>query len=466
MLTIKAKIIIASTLVFGLLLGSFAYLIYESSERTELSKLDVRLESQSEKLQIEIEEQLKEQHFPDLDDLSEIRTEGLPNVLTQLYDSTGKVIIADSILSGASADLRRKGHHAHSAERTIRIRGQAYRCLWSPVEIDEQFPFVLQIAAPMTGVQASLRHLQVLFLISIPAALLITAMAAFFITKTAFRPLTAMAETAGRISASSLDQRLHIPSARDEVQSLALTLNGMMERIDTGFRSQRQFVADASHEIRTPLTIINSELEFASKTSDENALRESLLTSLSELDRLGRMVDNLVLLARLDASKVLIDRQATRLDEIVTESVQLMNRLATKKNITINLYIDEAVELSADGEGLKRAILNVLDNAVKYSLAAGEVSVSLRTRGPLPGAAYVIVEDHGPGISESELPLIFRRFFRGENARAESDGSGLGLAIAQGLVELHGGKIDLHSRLGHGTTVTIELPIKGPQRPL
>jgi heavy metal sensor kinase len=459
-LTIKGKIVLASTLVFGATLLVFAFLIYESTKQAELAKLDARLESQAEKLESEIEEQLDEHRFPDLDDIHNIHTEGLPKVLLQVWDSTGHALIGDSTLSSLTTTEQQPSRLKQNALESLRGHHKAYRCLWYPADADERVPMVLQVAAPLDPVHESLEHLRILFVVTIPAALLLIALAAHFITRTAFRPLTGMATVAQGISGSNLGERLVVPEASDEVRSLAETLNRMIERIELAFRSQRQFVADASHEIRTPLTIINSELEFAQKSATEAAVQESIRISLSEIDRLSHMVDGLMLLARLDAEQTSPQPQPFRLDEVVVETVQFVRRLAQAKSITLDLYVQEAFECSGDPEMLRRAILNVLDNAIKYSLTGGTVSVRLHESDLDRGFLVLDIEDHGPGIPDADQARLFERFFRSAEARAETDGSGLGLAISRILVALNGGRILVQSATGKGTLVTIELPRK------
>lgn len=459
MLPIKSKIIMASTLVFGVMLIGFAYLVYRSSRQAELLKVDARLESHADKLQSEIEEQYRENQFPDMNDLFSVKTEGLAIVRIQLFDTTGRPIISDSALSSITGNQWNNSFLKSVSVYNLNARRLRFRCHWSPVEIDDRVTYVLQLATPLNEVHENLEHLQTFFFISIPLALLITALAIYFIIRKAFRPITEMVETAQKISATSLQQRLLVPASKDEVRLLAETLNNMIERLDSAFRSQRQFVADASHEIRTPLTIIYSELELAYKKVNDESIKESIQISLSEIDRLSRMANNLLLLAKLDSAQAPLVLEPLRLDELIVECVKLMNLLAMQKNITIDPHIDEAVELSADKDKVKLAVVNILDNAIKYSPENSRVAISLQASVDKPNCVVISITDDGIGIAESEIPRIFKRFYRAEGARSGGDGSGLGLAIARMLIELHGGTISLKSELGKGTSVIIDLPL-------
>jgi heavy metal sensor kinase len=459
MLTIKAKIIIAYTLVFGMLLCVFAYLIYESSRRAEIAKIDTRLESHADKLKAEIEEQSDENRFPQIDEFRDITTDGLPGVLFEVRDSAGGAVLKDSLLSAKPITFVTPTLMPRRKLSRINMNGERYRVLATPVEVDDRYLYSLIVAAPMTEAARNLAHLRLLFLISIPSALVLASVAAYIITRSAFRPIATMVATARQISASNLDQRLLVPPANDEIRQLAETLNGMIERIDSAFNAQRQFIADASHELRTPLTIIYSELEFAKRRVADGETIESLQNSLSEIDRLARMAESLLLLARLDSSTSLMTFSPVRLDELLPECVQLVNKIAEQKGIQIKVHVDEAVEIQGDSERLKSALLNLLDNAVKYSQTGGEVRVSLSILTSPYKQAQVTVADNGHGISPDDLPHIFERFYRASSNRGQGSGSGLGLAIAQRVISLHSGNIRVASELSEGTVFTVNLPI-------
>jgi signal transduction histidine kinase len=457
--TIKGKIIFSSSIVFSLTLIIFAFWLYKSTRRSEYVKFDARLESLSEEMQSEIEEELKEGVFPDSGDLRAVKIEGLPPTFIQIIDTTGSIILGTPQLTHSIRLNPLREYRSRSYLANIRIENKTYRSCWSQVEINEQYPYILQLAAPLSEVEVSLRHLKIMLMISIPLAILISALAVYLITAMTFRPLTTMADTAKLISATNLDQRLNIPHVKDELYSLSMTLNQMFERLESAFINQRQFVADASHEIRTPLTIMNTELEFARKMASEPEVVKSIDSSLEEIDRISRMTDSLLLLAKLDASSLPVQKALFRLDELVIEVVQKMIKLAQHKSITVNPYVENAIEIRSDIDLLKQAIINIVDNAIKYSSPGGEVTVSLRSPTKSSNSAVISIKDNGPGITDTDLKKIFKRFFRGENTRKESNGSGLGLPIAQKLIAMLGGDIDLKSEVGKGTEVTIILPL-------
>ena len=462
MLTIKAKLILAYTAVFGAMLVVFALLVYQSSRDAETAKLDAHLESQAERLQSEIEEQQDEGVFPVMKDLTSIRTEGLVDFHFRVLDSTGVAVVGDTVLASLPGGLHSYAVQGSPRAEDIILDGKGFRALVFPADINENVLYVLHVVASKADVDATLRHLRLLFVIVIPAVLLLTTLAAYFITRTAFRPITTMIETSRTISAENLESRLQLPKVNDEIRQLGETLNTMMERINKAFNLQRQFMADASHEFRTPLTVMCSELEFAQKrTSDEQA-RESIGTALVEIDRLAKMTEGMLMLSRSDSSQLTLYRHAIRLDELLIDSIQLLKPLCIQKQIDLQVHVDDAVEINGDRDKLKSAIINLLDNAIKYSKPCGVIRVALCIDDHSPSSVRIGIEDNGPGIASSDLPHVFERFYRSATSRAESSGSGLGLAIVDQVVKMHGGRVDVQSAIGKGSTFTMELPIQSP----
>ena len=460
MFTIKGKIILSSSVVFSLTLIIFAFWLYRSTRHSEFAKLDARLVSLSEELQSEIEEEVKQGTFPDSHDLSDVKVEGMPQSFFQVYDNTGKLIVSDSILEHSIGAVRRREYETPPYFANLKSGESVYRANWSPVEVDEKYPYILQVAAPLSEVNAGLLHLKILLMTSIPLAIIVSALAIYLFSILAFRQLTSMAETAKRISAANLHQRLIVPHARDELHSLSVTLNQMFERLELAFLNQKQFVADASHEIRTPLAIMNTELDYVRKIASNPKVIKSIDSCLEEIDRLSRMTESLLLLARLDSDSMKARQNSFRLDELVVEVVQNMMKIARRKTITIQVFIEDAVEIYSDIDLIKQVLINIIDNAIRHSSEGSEVAISLHSPSTSSdNSAEICIKDNGPGISDIDRQNIFKRFFRGENVRKEGNGSGLGLPIVQKLMAVLGGRIKLLSEVGKGTEVYIFLPL-------
>jgi signal transduction histidine kinase len=454
--TITGKIILAYTIVFAITLAGFAFVIYHSTQMSELAKLDARMDNHANKLQESIEEKEERGKILLFEKLSRIRTEGLQEIRFRLVDKNGAFVLGDSSLIGLSIPPWPLKEHLPPRREYTTLNEHTYRSMWVPVDVRHSVVYDLQVVVPMSEMETNLKRLLFLFCFVAPVALLLTALAAFFITRIAFKPITSMVHTTRSITAAQLDRRLPVPLAKDEIRELAETLNEMMERIDVAFRTQRQFVADASHEIRTPLTIIRSELEFAERNVGKPEADKSIHIALEELERLSRLTDGLLLLTRLDSPGFSLKSRLVRIDELLIECVQNLKNATDQRRVTIELHIDNAAEVPADRDRLKSVFLNLLDNALHYSPEGRIIHLSLIVSSN--DSIQIIVEDSGPGIAPNDLPHIFKRFYRADTERARENGSGLGLAIAEQIVHLHNGKITVESTLGVGSKFIVELP--------
>jgi heavy metal sensor kinase len=263
------------------------------------------------------------------------------------------------------------------------------------------------------------------------------------------------------ISAGSLSSRLDVTNPRDELGRFATTINDLLTRLENSFNEQQRFIADASHELRTPLAVLRGETEVAlNRTRTVLEYQESLSLIQDEAERLSRIVGDLFTLARqpIDEPAALI-KQPFSLNEAVRDCVRAAQVLAIRKGVQLNTEGDSSsLVLNGDEELLKRMILNLLDNAVKYTLRGGEVSLTLARQN---GHAKIVVRDTGIGISPADQPHVFDRFYRVDKARSRAQGgAGLGLSIVQWIVDAHGGKIAVESTPGKGSAFTVELPVK------
>jgi signal transduction histidine kinase len=265
--------------------------------------------------------------------------------------------------------------------------------------------------------------------------------------------MTQSAHAMGR--SADLSQRLPVPRQRDELRRLALTFNEMLGRIAMAVAAQRQFLADASHELRTPLTLIQATAELSLR-DDEGAITErhaNLRTIARESNRMGRLVADLLVLARADEGQSLFRRQLS-VDSLLLEVYEQQRVLATEVQLVIGAL--EQAEIDGDPDRLKQLFLNLIDNALRYTPTGGTVTLRLTRRRDW---VALDVADTGPGIPAEHLPWIFDRFYRIDQPRSHgSGGSGLGLAICRWIAEAHGGRIEVTSQVGAGSTFTLFLP--------
>ncbi len=457
MLSIKFKIILAYTIVFGIMLIVFAFIIYNNIKETNFFRLNTNLKNYAISLQTEIEDEIDDNSSLDLKTLTSIRGKGLVGERFQLFDDKGNIIIKDSLLSKiAISNINTVVDKKNEIERK-KIAHQKYHILWSKFETENDSIYVLETASSVKDVYDDLDRLFYLFLIIIPAGLIITGISAYFISKEAFKPIAKMSNTAKKISIKNLDKRLELPKAKDEVRALGETLNEMIERIDDAFNNQKRFIANASHEIRTPLTVIQTELEILEKKLIDPESKESIKIALTEIDDLTNLTNSLLTIAKLDSSEMKLNLNRFRIDELLIECIQSMNQFAKKKNIQINLLLSEAIEIEADKEKLKSVFANLLDNSIKYSNENSSISVEIEK--VFDSKVNITVKDSGFGISKDDVPYIFNRFYRSNEIRSDINGSGLGLAIAKEIVELHKGEIKVETKVEEGTIFVVSLPV-------
>ena len=295
----------------------------------------------------------------------------------------------------------------------------------------------------------------------IPIAVLLASVSGYFLARKSLAPVVAMSNQAGHISAANLHERLHVKNEKDELGHLARSFNQLLERVDQSFERQRRFMSDASHELRTPVAILRGESEVAlSRTSrPAEEYRESLRVLHSEAQRLTRIVEDLFTLTRADAGQYPLEQRDFYLDELLHECAHATRTLASSKQISLACEVSEELPIRADEALLRRMILNLLDNAIKYTPAGGRVVTTCQRA----DSEYELsVTDTGPGIPADLQTRIFERFFRGDNARtrAENDcgGAGLGLSIARWIAQAHHGRLLLARSDSTGSTFTAFLP--------
>ncbi|MBI5029315.1 MAG: HAMP domain-containing protein [Chloroflexi bacterium] len=328
-----------------------------------------------------------------------------------------------------------------------------------PLTVRGQVIAAVVVAESLQPVSDTLRQLAVLLVGGILVALILASAVGFVLAGTALAPIDRITQTAKSIANSNdLASRIEEKNKNDEVGRLAATFNEMLGRIEELFRAQQRFVADVSHELRSPLTAIRGNLDLLRRGAIDNIEeRQTALAAVdSEASRMQRLVVDLLLLAQADAG-VEIHKQIVELDTLLLD-VYRQVRL-TAPSVKVILGGEDQIQVAGDPDRLKQLFLNLMDNAVKYTPTGGQVTLSFG-HDDNGDCAQVSVSDTGVGIPEQDLPKVFDRFYRVDKARSrEKGGTGLGLSIAKWIVDQHGGKIDVASQLGKGTTFTVCLPL-------
>ncbi len=345
---------------------------------------------------------------------------------------------------------------------TISLREEAPRRLLSaPLPVG-----FIQVEGNLQSLHDSLRDLRRRFFLFSPLVLAALCFGGWLLAGRALAPLSRMARAARAIDADNLSVRLPVGHPGDEIARLVESVNAMLARLEQSFRRVKQFAGDASHELRTPLAILRGETEVTLRWArDAEEYRRTLESNLEEIDRMGRIIDDLLALARSDAGELPLEVKEISLSDLLQELYLDGNTLGEAKGIRVFLHLDVGGEIRIRGDELRlrQMLLNLISNAIKYTLPKGRVDISLTVVG---GEAVVSVSDTGIGIPAKHLPHIFDRFYRIDKARNRADGgTGLGLAITKSIVEAHAGRITVESVPDRGSTFTVFLPLHGPQPP-
>lgn len=291
----------------------------------------------------------------------------------------------------------------------------------------------------------------------IPFLLLFAGLSGYFLANRALRPIQHITETAQEINAQDLSRRLAYQGAMDEVGRLAKTFDQMLERLQSSFERERRFTGDAAHELRTPLTVLKGQIEVTLNRRRNPAEYERKLQELStQVERLIRLSNGLLFLSRSEQNQLSFKPANVNLSELLGVLIEQFQPLAREKELGINTEIPDEVAVYGDSDHLIRLFLNLLENALKYAPAGGQVTVRA---GETSGQVQVMIHNTGQGIPQEHLRHLFERFYRVDADRSsQTGGSGLGLAIAYEIVRLHGGEIEVQSEPGRGVSVIVHLP--------
>jgi signal transduction histidine kinase len=326
-------------------------------------------------------------------------------------------------------------------------------------DIIPTYLYKMDLAVPTESIKDDLKFIALIFTLGALILIGIVWAGGFILMRRALQPVDEIIRSVNEITSTNLDKRLPIPKLENEIMRLVRTFNELLDRLAKSFRMQKTFIADASHELRTPLSIMLSDIETALKNLENPAkTKETLNNSVLEIERMARIVDDLHLLARNDLGQINVNKKDIRLDDVLMATVSRCQVLASKKKIKIEINRIDIIEYYGDEELLIRAFSNLIYNAIKYSDENAKVELNLYKKESL---AYFSVIDQGLGIPEKDVAKIFDRFYRVDSSRSrETGGSGLGLSIAKWICEIHSGTIKVFSKMGKGSTFTIELPIK------
>lgn len=316
---------------------------------------------------------------------------------------------------------------------------------------------VIQVGQSLTGLYTSLQFILLGILVATPVILALCAWGSYWLAGRAFLPIHRLTRTAREISVKNLHQRVPLPLAKDEVYDLASIFNQMIGRLETAFAQQHRFVADASHELRTPVSVIRSLTEV---TLAQPASKDEYISVLKEVnaesERLGRLINDLLALARADEGQLVLDHEPVQVNLLLLDVAESMTPLAEERSITLLVGEVQPATVMGDAARLIQVLMSLVDNALAYTNAGGIVTLSCTT---CSKHVHLVVQDTGIGIAADDIKHIFERFYRADPARSKAvGGCGLGLSIVDWAVKAHHGTVTVESQPGTGSTFTVTLP--------
>lgn len=461
-MTIRVRLTLWYLLTFGLALIGLTVLLYSSLSRGIRQEFDRSLLLKAAEIHMGISSK-GEQYLsgepnaailllPPADEYAQ------PGIYVQILGPHGNVRDTSTNLQGRELPMRSdqiaEGLAGMESIHTVTMgESQQVRVVTKPLIVGGQVYGLVQVGQSLQPVEDTIRQIGLISAFSALCVIVLAGLSGWFLAKKAFESVDKMIARAQVADASSgPGRRLHYEGPEDEIARLVRTLNGMLERVEESVEAQKRFIADSSHELRTPLTAIRGNVDLLERETDEQSRSESLDSIKREAERMSRIVQNLLLLAQLDAQSS-FNPHEVELDTLLLDVFRQAKVMAGSRRV--QLGNEDVATVKGDADQLKQMLLNLVDNAIKYTPPDGQITLALYRDDQW---ARIEVADTGVGIPEEHLPHIFDRFYRVDKVRSRSQGgTGLGLAIVKSIAELHGGQVTVTSSVGQGSSFAVWL---------
>jgi heavy metal sensor kinase len=453
-MSLRARLTLLYTSLLGGILLLFGVAVYLIISFLLIAQVDLALN----KTYTEFEENSNLKSVVTMDVLTLPTLDLSGSVLAQVWDTRGQLRLSNYDVENALPFYPVGLQSELPERRSVYIDDLHMRVLSVPLLLGTRPIATIQLATSLLLVDQTLNLLVTVLLMGSVIAMAITGVVGWMTTRRALAPLESVTQTALRITrADDLSRRISYQGPPDdEVGQLIHAFNQTLHRLENLFNSQRRFLADVGHELRTPLTVIKGNVDLMQRFGEAD--EESLSSIENEVDRLTRMVGDLLLLAQAESGKLPLDNRLIEMDTLLLEVLNQMNVLARDK-VQLHLGDIDQVQVCGDQDRLKQVLMNLVGNAINYTPQGGTVTLGLGKDG---AQSILTIQDTGQGIPEEDLPHVFERFYRGEKSRTRSrdgKGFGLGLSIAYWIVRNHGGRIEVESTEGEGTTFSVWLPL-------
>jgi len=464
--TIRFKLTLWYVILLGITVTAFSVFLYITLAKGLQESLDNKLRTTAEIIAASLRHPLGP--GPSLADVERIMREhfGLKPMgrFVQILDEAGRrstnLRNVDIPVSIHTLERAAKGE---AVFETVRLRdGSRLRLVTVPILEGGRMLGIVQVGSPLEGIEEALNQLLLILLVAVPLVLVVASLGGSFLANKALRPVDEITRTAQRIGSGDLSQRISLEGRLDdEIGRLVSTFNEMIGRLESSFLQIKRFTADASHELKTPLTVLKGEIEVGLKRQRRpEEYRRVLASCLEEVDRMSRIVDDLLTLARADMGALQLQKERVDLGEVAEGVWRSLGRIAEEKGLRFTFQRDGEVAVWGDKDRLRQLLVNLVDNALKYTPPGGEVRLRVERDDTL---ALLTVQDTGEGIPPEDQERVFERFYRVDKARSrQRGGTGLGLSICKWIAEAHGGKISLESEVGKGSTFVVQLPLLAP----
>lgn len=461
--SIKAKVVLFYMVVLFVILSILGIFLYFSLSRIVYSSIDSSLLSKAKALVMLVKDSGNETEFNFSDEV--MWEYNLPKSRSffqiRRFDGT----IVEKSESVGNLELPFSAHAGETIFQTIQFKGKIVRMVNFYVPAEDQHAIkgsglIIQCAEGISDQMNLLKTYRIVLSLSVLGIMIISSSGGFLIARKALTPVKEISQAIDRISESNLSERVTLENIPEELKVLTSSFNRTFDRLERSFNRQKQFISDASHELRTPLSVILSQSEIILRRERPAEEYKNVLTTILEASKLmSEIVQKLLTLARLGTDKFELKMEDIDLRKIIYESVKLLSPVAEQKGIIINTLTGEKYTVQGDREALLELFVNIIDNAIKYNVPEGRIDIAFRK-----GKDFLVTEikDTGIGIPEKDLDKVFDRFYRVDKSRSkEAGGVGLGLSICDEIVKLHGGRIEIKSKPGEGTIVTVYLKGEG-----
>jgi heavy metal sensor kinase len=456
--TIRFRLTAAYAIILTVMVGGTAAWSWVAARRSVSVTVDRSLERDMTLFQSSVQMTSRRMNIVQAIQMS--TTWGVRDLLVRVFDATGARVYQSPSLEDQLTAAPPIVEPGRITFRTVRGKeDEDMRLAAAVIDIENQ-RYVAELVQPVTIGERSLARFGRMLMFVIPLALVLASLGGYWLSGRALAPVTQITNDARRINATNLSERLAVPAAHDELRELSETLNAMLGRIDRSVSQLRQFTADASHELRAPLALIYTAAEFSLRRERP---REELVDALEKILRESRhttsLVDSLLLLARADSGQDTLHAPVSiNLSALCRDAADRATELASAKGISVDADFEStSIVVDGDETALRRLLLILVDNAVKYTPIGGRVDIRLAVE---ENAALITISDTGIGIAAADVPHVFDRFWRADKVRSRAaGGAGLGLAIARWIVDRHGGTIAVSSEVGRGSAFRVTLPL-------